>query len=99
MTLRSDAAALLDDLVALRRDLHRIPEIGLHLPRTQERVLAALDGLPLEISLGKNLSSITGVLRGGMIDRKSAVCGFLVVRVAKPVGRAAAERPMQPGIS
>jgi amidohydrolase len=64
MTLRSDAAALLDDLVALRRDLHRIPEIGLHLPRTQERVLAALDGLPLEITLGKNLSSVTAVLRG-----------------------------------
>ncbi|EOD61431.1 M20 metallopeptidase family protein [Amycolatopsis vancoresmycina] len=65
MTLRSDAAALLDDLVALRRDLHKIPEIGLHLPRTQERVLAALDGLPLELTLGKNLSSITAVLRGG----------------------------------
>jgi hippurate hydrolase len=65
MTLRSDAAVLLDDLVALRRDLHRIPEIGLHLPRTQERVLTALDGLGLEVSLGKNLSSITGVLRGG----------------------------------
>ncbi|QKV79397.1 M20 family metallopeptidase [Amycolatopsis sp. Hca4] len=64
MSLRSDAAALLDDLVGLRRDLHRIPEIGLHLPRTQERVLAALDGLPLEITLGKNLSSITAVLRG-----------------------------------
>jgi amidohydrolase len=65
MTSRSDAAVLLDDLVSLRRDLHRIPEIGLHLPRTQERVLAALDGLGLEVSLGKNLSSITGVLRGG----------------------------------
>ncbi|MFJ7216925.1 M20 family metallopeptidase [Amycolatopsis sp. NPDC098790] len=65
MTLRSDAADLLADLVALRRDLHRVPEIGLHLPRTQERVLTALDGLPLELSLGKNLSSITGVLRGG----------------------------------
>jgi amidohydrolase len=65
MTLRSDAAAQLAGLVTLRRDLHRIPEIGLHLPRTQERVLAALDGLGLEITLGKNLSSITGVLRGG----------------------------------
>jgi amidohydrolase len=64
MTLRSDAAAVLDDLIALRRDLHRIPEIGLHLPRTQERVLTALDGLGLEVSLGKNLSSITAVLRG-----------------------------------
>ncbi|WP_103339613.1 M20 metallopeptidase family protein [Amycolatopsis sp. CA-126428] len=64
MTLRSDAAAMLADLQTLRRDLHRIPEIGLHLPRTQDRVLAALDGLPLEITLGKNLSSITAVLRG-----------------------------------
>ncbi len=64
MTLRSDAAAMLADLQTLRRDLHRIPEIGLHLPRTQERVLTALDGLPLEITLGKNLSSITAVLRG-----------------------------------
>src|SRR5436305_13556421 len=65
MTLRSDAAALLDDLVALRRDLHRIPEIGLHLPRTQERVLRALDGLPLEVGTGAGLSSVTAVLRGG----------------------------------
>ena len=65
MSLRADAAALQDDLVALRRELHQIPEIGLDLPRTQERVLAALDGLPLEISTGSALSSITAVLRGG----------------------------------
>ena len=65
MTLRSDAAELLPELVALRRDLHRIPEIGLQLPRTQERVLAAIDGLGLEVTLGKNLSSVTAVLRGG----------------------------------
>lgn len=65
MTLRSDSAAMQDELAAIRRDLHRTPEIGLDLPRTQERVLAALEGLPLEISLGKGLSSITGVLRGG----------------------------------
>jgi hippurate hydrolase len=63
--LRTDATALRDDLVALRRELHQIPEVGLDLPRTQEAVLAALDGLPLEISTGKALSSITAVLRGG----------------------------------
>jgi amidohydrolase len=55
---------LQDDLVRLRRDLHREPELGLELPRTQERVLAALDGLPLEIGLGRSLSSVTAVLRG-----------------------------------
>lgn len=65
MDLQADAKALADELVALRRDLHQIPEIGLDLPLTQQRVLAALEGLPLEISLGRQLTSITAVLRGG----------------------------------
>ncbi|WP_052869021.1 M20 metallopeptidase family protein [Streptomyces niger] len=64
MNLRDDARALAGDLVQLRRALHRIPEVGLDLPRTQETVLAALDGLPLEISTGSGLSSVTAVLRG-----------------------------------
>jgi hippurate hydrolase len=54
-----------DEIIALRRELHRDPEIGLALPRTQRRVLDALDGLPLEITLGQQLSSVVGVLRGG----------------------------------
>lgn len=65
MHLRDDARALSDDLVRMRRTLHRIPETGLDLPRTQEAVLAELDGLPLEISTGAGLSSVTAVLRGG----------------------------------
>ncbi|MFI1616142.1 M20 family metallopeptidase [Streptomyces lydicus] len=65
MNLRDDARALSDDLVRMRRTLHRIPETGLDLPRTQEAVLAELDGLPLEISSGAGLSSVTAVLRGG----------------------------------
>jgi hippurate hydrolase len=65
MGLREDAKELQDELVALRRELHRIPEIGLDLPRTQEAVLAALDGLPLEVGTGSSLSSVTAVLRGG----------------------------------
>jgi hippurate hydrolase len=64
MTLLEDARALGPELAALRRELHQIPEIGLELPRTQERVLAALAGLPLEISVGERLSSVTAVLRG-----------------------------------
>lgn len=63
--MRDDARALSDDLVRMRRTLHRIPETGLDLPRTQEAVLAELDGLPLEISTGAGLSSVTAVLRGG----------------------------------
>ncbi len=59
-----EAAAISGDLAELRRAIHREPEIGLDLPRTQEKVLAALDGLPLEVSRGTSLSSVTAVLRG-----------------------------------
>ena len=60
-----DAAPISGDLAELRRAIHAEPEIGLDLPRTQEKVLAALDGLPLEISRGAGAHSVTAVLRGG----------------------------------
>jgi amidohydrolase len=63
--LREDAAAIAGDLAELRHAIHREPEIGLELPLTQAKVLAALDGLPLEVSTGRSLSSVTAVLRGG----------------------------------
>ena len=64
MTVQDDAAAIGGDLAGLRRRIHQDPEIGLDLPRTQAKVLAALDGLPLEVTRGRTLSSVTGVLRG-----------------------------------
>jgi hippurate hydrolase len=63
-SLRDDARELAPGITALRHDLHRHPEIGLDLPRTQRAVLDALDGLPLEISTGTSCTSVTAVLRG-----------------------------------
>jgi hippurate hydrolase len=65
VAIRDDAAGLAGELSELRHAIHAEPEIGLDLPKTQARVLAAVDGLPLEITLGKSLSSVTAVLRGG----------------------------------
>jgi len=62
--LRDGAAAIAGELAELRRAIHREPELGLDLPLTQKKVLAALDGLPLEIRQGESLSSVTAVLRG-----------------------------------
>ncbi len=59
-----EAVAIAGELTELRRAIHADPEIGLELPRTQRKVLDSLAGLPLEISLGAGLSSITAVLRG-----------------------------------
>jgi hippurate hydrolase len=60
-----EGAGIAAGLVELRRVLHREPEVGLQLPKTQAIVMDALAGLPLEISTGKELTSVVGVLRGG----------------------------------
>ena len=64
--VHDDAVAIAGELAELRRAIHAEPEIGLDLPRTQRKVIDALEGLPLEISLGEGLSSVTAVLRGGL---------------------------------
>ena len=63
--LLAEANALQPKTIALRRQLHRHPEQGLDLPKTQTAILRALAGLPLEIHLGTSLTSVTAVLRGG----------------------------------
>jgi amidohydrolase len=63
--VHDDAVAIAGEITELRRAIHRDPEVGTDLPRTQEKVLAALDGLALEITRGRSLSSVTAVLRGG----------------------------------
>jgi hippurate hydrolase len=59
-----DAAVLAADLVELRRRLHQIPEIGLHLPETRAVVLRALEGLGLEVTTYPDCSGVAAVLRG-----------------------------------
>lgn len=62
------AERFLDDTIALRRRLHQVPEVDLHLPKSQAlllEALAPLEQLGLEVTRGEQLSSITAVLRGG----------------------------------
>ncbi|GII81049.1 amidohydrolase [Sphaerisporangium rufum] len=68
MNILDDAHAMQDDLAELRRRLHAEPETGLHLPRTQEKVLSWLDSAGLEISTGDATTSVVGVLRGTARD-------------------------------
>ncbi|MGC0318538.1 hypothetical protein QBC98_007056 [Kitasatospora acidiphila] len=62
--LCDDATELHDDLVRLRHRPHRKPEARIDLPRTQEKVLAALDGLPLDC--GQVMGNVE---RGGLLAR------------------------------
>ena len=64
-SLREEARELLDETVALRRTLHRWPELGNDLPVTREQVLGALEGLPLTVTCHETTSGIAAVLDGG----------------------------------
>ncbi len=63
-TLLPEAQHLQPDVVRLRRTIHRHPELGLQLPRTQAAVLQALDGLGLRIRKGDRLTSVLATLEG-----------------------------------
>ncbi len=62
--LLQEASKYKETLAGIRRDLHQIPEFGLNLPKTQERILQSIHGLG-EIHLGKDLNSIGLVIKGG----------------------------------
>jgi amidohydrolase len=59
-----EAHSILADTIALRRRIHRYPEIGLTLPRTQAAVLEALDGLGLDTRMGQRTTSVVARLVG-----------------------------------
>ncbi len=49
---------------ALRRDIHREPELGFDTEKTAQKVLDALDGLPLQIQTGVAQNGIVATLVG-----------------------------------
>jgi hippurate hydrolase len=74
-TLRDEAADLFDELVALRRTIHRHPEIGLDLPLTQSTIVRALQGLDLDVRTGDGLSSVVADLNGATPGRTVVLRG------------------------
>ncbi len=57
--------AELADVIELRRAIHADPEIGLHCPRTTEKLKAAIADLSLEIREGSSTTGFVAILRGG----------------------------------
>jgi len=63
--LIAEAAAISDRIVALRRAIHAEPEIGLHTPKTRDKVREALAHLPLEWREGPSTTGLVATLKGG----------------------------------
>jgi amidohydrolase len=63
-TWPDEAEAILPDLVALRRAIHREPELGLRNPKTLAKIKEALAGLPLEFREGPSTTGLIATLKG-----------------------------------
>ena len=69
------AETILPELVALRRDIHAEPELGLHNPKTTAKVKAALAGLPLIYREGPSTTGLVAVLDTGRPGRSVLLRG------------------------
>ena len=64
-TLIAEAGAIAERITALRRAIHAEPELGLHTPKTRDKVRAALAHLPLQWREGPSTTGLVAVLQGG----------------------------------
>ena len=61
---RQEAVSLFDDMVRVRRDLHRHPELGFQETRTAGIVADTLNNLGLEVQTGVGQTGVVGLLEG-----------------------------------
>jgi amidohydrolase len=62
--LLDQARGFSDAIIALRRAIHAEPELGLHTPRTSDKVRKALAHLPLEWREGPSTTGLVATLQG-----------------------------------
>ncbi|MEW9854686.1 M20 metallopeptidase family protein [Novosphingobium sp. M1R2S20] len=62
--LIAEATGLADRITSLRRAIHADPELGLHTPRTRDKIRAALAHLPLEWREGPSTTGLVASLKG-----------------------------------
>ncbi|HEY5722108.1 MAG TPA: M20 family metallopeptidase [Allosphingosinicella sp.] len=74
-SLTGNAETLLPEMVALRRAIHREPELGLRTPKTAARIREALSGLPLDWREGPSTSGLIATLRGAREGRRVLLRG------------------------
>ena len=64
MTILDRMSAYADELVAIRRDMHAHPELGMQEVRTSDLVARLLAGWGIEVHRGVGKTGIVGVLQG-----------------------------------
>ncbi|NJM06053.1 amidohydrolase [Candidatus Gracilibacteria bacterium] len=70
------AAALQDEIVAIRRDLHMYPELGFQEFRTAQIVAEQLGALGYEVQTGVGKTGVVGLLGSGDPDQRTVLLRF-----------------------
>ena len=68
-----DCQALQDEITALRRELHQIPEVGAQLPETAACLSAHLDRLGIPFVRSPRDSGLIASIQGGLPGRTVAL--------------------------
>jgi amidohydrolase len=74
------ARSIADQIVGLRRAIHAEPELGLHTPRTRDKIRAALADLPLEWREGTSTTGLVATLKGGAGPRNGQAARSVLLR-------------------
>jgi hippurate hydrolase len=74
-SLLEHARAISADITALRRAIHAEPEIGLHTPRTRDKIRAACAHLPLDWRGGPSTTGLVATLNPGKPGRSVLLRG------------------------
>ena len=72
-SLIEDAKTIAGELVTLRRAIHAEPELGLHTPKTRDKVRMALAHLPLEWREGASTTGLVATLKGKAGEGRSVL--------------------------
>src|SRR5262249_23992344 len=83
--LKSDIDELVPDMVALRRDLHKHPELAFEEVRTSGIVAQRLSGLGLQVQTGVAKTGVIGLLRGGASEPGAKTLAIRADMAALPI--------------
>ncbi len=71
--MREIIQSYLDDLIPLRRDLHKHPELGFEEARTSDSIAERLESFGLAVERGLGKTGLVGVLKNGSSERSIAL--------------------------
>ena len=64
VNIRPEVTAIADDVIAIRRDIHKYPELGFDEHRTSSLVAEHLKNLEFDVSTGIGKTGVIGDLKG-----------------------------------